>query len=154
MGNPIQKRLNINPASLNAYSSGLLQGIAYSRLHNFLTQALNSFGVSIPEWKLLGQVHERGQITLTQLAQHLDYDPPMVTKLAKLLEKKELIKRLTDTTDERSKFITITAKGNKLIRDIEPEVKKTMGKILYGVSSEELLVYIKVLTKIVDNTNK
>ena len=149
---PIEKTLNITPYKLNAYSSALLQGTAYSRLHTYLSRTLVPFNLSIPEWKLLGQLYEHGRVKLSELAELLSYDPPMVTKLAKMLEKKELVKRLPDELDERAKVISNTVQGKKLIEQIEPEVKKTMAILLKGTSTEELHVYIKVLTLIVNNT--
>lgn len=151
---PIEKTLRINPQRLNAYSTGLLQGKAYSRLHTSLTQILTPFNISIPEWKLLGQLHEHGRIRLAELAELLSYDPPMVTKLAKMLEKKELLRRLQDPLDERAKIVSITKAGNDLVKKIEPLAKKVMGIALNGVTREELLTYIKVLTVIVNNTQK
>lgn len=152
MNKSIEETLRINPTQLKAYSSGLLQGKAYSRLHTHLTRTLIPYHVSIPEWKLLGQLYEHGKVKLNELAELLSYDPPMVTKLAKMLEKKELVKREQDPTDERAKIITITSQGSKCIETIEPEVKKTMAQILYGVSPNELQTYIKVLITIVNNT--
>lgn len=148
----VEKILNINPVQLYAYSSGLLQGKAYSRLHNNLTRTLIPFNVSVPEWKLLGQLHEHGNIKLNELSDLLSYDPPMVTKLAKMLEKKELVIREADKKDERAKIIKITNKGNNLIMQAESEVKKTLANILRGVTREELATYIKVLIIIVNNT--
>lgn len=150
----INKADKISPisSSVTAYGSGLLQGTAYSRLHVHLTRTLVQFDLSIPEWKLLGQLYDHGKVRLSELAELLSYDPPMVTKLAKQLEKKELVKRFPDEYDERAKVITNTLKGKKLIEKIEPYVKKTMATILDGVSSEDLHTYIKVLTIIVNNT--
>jgi len=149
---PIEKTLNIDPTNLHAYSTGLLQGKAYNRLHVGLTQMLTPFNISIPEWKLLGQLHEHGKIRLAELAEYLSYDPPMVTKLAKLLEKKKLLQRLQDPHDERAKIVSITKSGNDLVKQIEPIAKKTMSQILKGVTREELLTYLKVLTVILNNT--
>ncbi len=149
---PIEKKLNIDPANLNAYSTGLLQGKAYNRLHVNLTQMLAPFDISIPEWKLLGQLHEHGKIRLAELAEYLSYDPPMVTKLAKLLEKKKLLQRLQDPHDERAKIVSITKNGNDLVKQIEPVAKKVLALILKGVTHDELISYIKVLTVIVNNT--
>lgn len=146
--------INDKQFGLNAYSTGLLQGKAYSRLHVRLTQALLPFHISIPEWKLLGQLHEHGNIKLTILANRLSYDPPMVTKLVNQLEKKRLVTRELDEIDERVKIITITSEGNQLILDAEPEVRNVMYVLLQGISQEELITYLKVLTTIVNNTQK
>lgn len=151
---PVEQKLHINPTELKAYSSGLLQGKAYSRLHTAVTRTLLPFTISIPEWKLLGQLHEHGKVKLNELAELLSYDPPMITKLVKGLEKKKFVLRTEDPRDERAKIITITSEGNKLIETLEPEVKKTMAMLLRGVSREELRVYIKVLIAIVNNTQE
>lgn len=142
----------IDLLKLTAYGTGLLQGKAYSRLSDALDQTLLPFGVSIPEWKLLGQLHEHGKMRLAELADRLGYDPPMVTKLAKKLEKKQLSKRVADRTDERAKVMSITPKGDQLVKKIEPEVKKTMRGVLKGITPDELRIYLKVLTAIVKNT--
>ena len=148
----IEKILKIDPGNLHAYSTGLLQGKAYSRLHTVLSQTLAPYNLSIPEWKLLGQLHEHGEIRLAELAELLSYDPPMVTKLAKMLEKKGFLQRLQDPKDERAKLVSITKNGKGLIEEIEPVAKKTLGVILTGVTRDELLTYLKVLTVIVKNT--
>lgn len=147
-----QSKIHTASPRLNAYSSALLQGTAYSRLHSYLTRALIQFNLSIPEWKLLGQLYENGRVKLSELANLLSYDPPMVTKLAKMLEKKGLVKRLPDELDERAKVISNTMEGKKLVEKIEPEIKKVMATILKGITTEELHIYIKVLTIIVNNT--
>jgi DNA-binding MarR family transcriptional regulator len=150
--NPILELLNIDLIQLKAYSTGLLQGKAYNALQDALSRALSSYNVSIPEWKLLGQLHEHGKMRLAVLAEYLSYDPPMVTKLAKNLEKKGLIQRSADSTDERAKVISITPNGNKIVKKTEPEVKKLMARLLKGITPDELRTYIKVLSLIVNNS--
>lgn len=150
--NPILELLNIDLIQLKAYSTGLLQGKAYNALQDALSRALSSYNISIPEWKLLGQLHEHGKMRLAVLAEYLSYDPPMVTKLAKNLEKKGLIQRSADSTDERAKVISITPNGNKIVKKTEPEVKKLMARLLKGITPDELRTYIKVLSLIVNNS--
>lgn len=144
----------IKKSDLTSHRTGLLQGTAYSRLHENLTEVLDPFEISIPEWKLLGQLYDNGKIRLSFLSDLLSYDPPMVTKLTKSLRKKKLITREYDREDERVKIVVITPDAVKILRKIDPIVKKRMGDILRGVSQEELKVYIKVLKVIVTNTHK
>ncbi len=140
-------------SDLTAHSTGLLQGTAYSRLHANLTNVLTPFNLSIPEWKLLGQLYDHGNIRLSGLSELLSYDPPMVTKLTKGLEKKRLLRREYDRTDERAKIIVLTPDAIKLLKKIDPMVKKKLAEVLRGITQEELKTYIKVLTTIVNNTN-
>jgi DNA-binding MarR family transcriptional regulator len=89
-----------------------------------------------------------------ELADKLSYDPPMVTKLAKKLEKKGLTKRVVDPKDERAKLISITQKGHQIVKHAEPEVRKAMKAVLKGVTPDQLRIYIQVLKLIVQNTEK
>jgi DNA-binding MarR family transcriptional regulator len=136
-----------------AHVMGLLQGKAYSRLHTNLSRTLVRHDISIPEWKLLGQVGDHQGIKLSNLAEILGYDPPLVTKLVKQLEKKRLVHRVASQTDERAKIITITSKGSVLLNTIEPEVRLLLRGILSGITAAELQVYKKVLQTIIQNTD-
>lgn len=150
--NKTKSAFYIDSVNLTAYSAGLLQGTAYSRLHTRLSRALVGFNLSIPEWKLLGQVFEKGEVKLSDLSTLLSYDPPMVTRLVKQLERKKHLQRYADKTDERAKVVVITKRGASIIKDAEPVIKKTMRVILKGISPDELLTYLKVLNTIVINT--
>jgi len=147
----ITEILSIQEESLHAYSTGLLQGKAYRALTHHLNRALFPYELSIPEWKLLGQLYEKGEMRLTELAVLLDVRPPLVTKLVDQLEKRELLCRIRDPKDSRGRLISATPKGEKLIPDIESTVKKAMGVLLVGTPREELLTYLRVLARIVDN---
>ncbi len=143
-----------NNKQLNAYNTGLLQGKAYAVLYEKLEVPLSKYNISIPEWKLLGQVFESERIKLSDLADILRYDPPMVTKLVKNLEKKGLLKRTPDPNDVRAKIVTPTANGKKLILKIEPFAKNAIANVLKGVTRTELETYLKVLNKMVQNSKR
>lgn len=142
------KKIIQNPA----YAVGLLQGKAYARLNNSLSTFLSQFSLSIPEWKLLGQAYEHQNIHLSTLANFLDYDPPMVTKLVKILEKKKLLERRPSEHDERAKVIVINKAGEKLIETVDPQIKLLMRGLLSGITTEQLNNYIFVLQTIVKNS--
>lgn len=147
----IAQTLKINSSQLNAYSAGLLQGKAYRTLNAHLTRALLEFDLSIPEWKLLGQLYDNGDMRLAQLADQLNVEPPLVTALVDSLEKKEFVLRKNDQKDKRAKVISSTEKSLHNIPEIEIKIKKTMAMLLSGITREELITYMKVLTAIVDN---
>lgn len=149
---PIRKLLSIEETSLNAYSTGLLQGKAYRALSHYLTRALFPHQLSIPEWKLLGQLYEKGEMRLALLADLLEVRPPLVTKLVDSLEKRGLIERVRDPEDSRARLISATKAGKELIPKAEKDVKRAMRALLDGVTREDLLTYLRVLTKIVDNS--
>ena len=149
----IEKQLKINSSKFNAYSTGLLQGKAYRALNSSLTKVLFQHDLSIPEWKLVGQLYDHGEMKLADLAERLDVEAPLITALIDKLEKKVLVKRTNHPKDKRAKIITITAKGKKAITEIEPQVKFAMGLLLKGITRDQLTTYIRVLQTIVNNAS-
>src|SRR5437870_457485 len=95
----IREELKIDNTQLNAYSTGLLQGKAYRALHGYLTKALFPYDLSIPKWKLLGQLYDHGNMKLAQLADRLSIEAPTVTELIDNLEKNGLVARKNDEKD-------------------------------------------------------
>lgn len=148
----IEKKLNIDYSRLHAYSTGLLQGKAYRALQFHLTKALFPFDISIPEWKLLGQLCDHGPMKLIDLAEILDVKAPLVTRLSSQLEKKGLVRRENDPGDKRIKIIYLLLPGKRMLPVIEKRVKAKMERLLLGTSRPELLTYVRVLARIVDNS--
>lgn len=142
------------PTRQRAYNLGLTQGRAYRTLSSHLTKALYPFDISIPEWKLLGQLYDYGDMKLAKLAELLSVEAPLVTALVDKLEKKKLVARTNDTKDRRAKVITATKKGSTLIEEIEPGVRNAMRMLLKGITPEELKTYLKVLHAIDTNGNE
>ncbi len=150
--NSVENKLNIDYSSLHAYSTGLLQGKAYRVLQFHLTKALFPYDLSIPEWKLLGQLCDHGPMKLIDLAEILDVKAPLVTRLSSQLEKKKLIRREYAPGDKRIKIIHLLLPGKRMLPMIEKGVKARMGKLLVGTSQADLHTYVRVLASIVNNS--
>ncbi len=133
----------------SAYNSGTLQGQAYKTLQHFLSKALHEYNLSIPEWKVLGQLNDHDELRVADLAALLSYDPPLVTKLIDRLYKKQLIVRKAHKSDRRVTWIVIAKKAKDLMPKMENDVKKTISLLVSGISREEMNIYIKVLQHIV-----
>ncbi|MBA3724183.1 MAG: MarR family transcriptional regulator [Candidatus Levybacteria bacterium] len=138
--------------SQKAYNAGILQGKAYRILTAQLTSALIPFKLSIPEWKLLGQLADNGSMKLARLADLLGVEAPLITSLVDSLEKKGLVKRTEDKVDKRAKIIQGTKKAMKLVEKIEPTVQATMKPLLHGITEKEFRSYMHVLEAIVKNS--
>lgn len=138
--------------SQKAYNAGLLQGKAYRILTAQLTSALLPYNLSIPEWKLLGQLADNGSMKLAKLADLLGVEAPLITSLVDSLEKKGLVRRTDDKVDKRAKIIQGTKKAMKLVGKIEPIVQTAISPLLRGVTDKEFRAYMHVLERIVINS--
>ncbi len=136
---------------MSIYLSGILQGKAYRILQNNLTEALLPFNISIPEWKILGLLQIEKGLKITTIADILDVESPLVTRLINTLEKNELVQKEQNKKDKRIMTIVSTHKGKKLIQDSDSAVRNALGILLKGISAEEMEIYKKVLETIVEN---
>jgi len=133
------------------YNAGLLQGKAYRILEFHLSQTLSPYNLSIPEWKLLGQLVDQDKLKIGEIADLLDVDPPLVTVLVQMLQSKKMVDRRVDENDRRVNFILPTFKGRDHINALEKDVSRLLKQLLSGISSNELYDYMKVLRMLSKN---
>ena len=70
------------------------------------------------------------------------------------LERKKLIKRMPGAKDRRTKLLSITAAGRKLLDDIEPRVQATQKRILEPLDAKERKLLVEMLEKLVHLNNE
>ncbi len=137
--------------SLSAYNYGLLQGKAYRVLQTSLSETLAPFKLTIPEWKLLGQVYDYKKIRVADLAKILDVDPPLITSLVKDLQLKKFVDKNNDTDDRRVVYVTPTIETLELIPQLDNVVKKSVKNLFKDCSPAEFITYLQVLQQLVQN---
>ncbi len=142
---PIQDILKIKDDHLTAYGVGLLQGKAYRVLYRYLSDTLSWYDLTVNEWKLIGQLYDHGPMDQKELMKRLSIDLTIFKKSIERLKKKKYLKSSVKDTYE------ITTKAEEMIPLLETAVKEKMALLTEGISRIEMLIYIKVLQKIVDN---
>jgi len=135
--------------------AGILQSAAYRNLQRFMTHNLHDKGVTMPEWGLLGLVHESGSegISMSVAAESMSYELSHITNLANDLEVAGHIKRIVSKEDRRYKNLALTTTGKDFVEKTEKELRKKMAKWLKGISKIQLLGYINVLEELAQKTH-
>lgn len=141
----------MKPAIKKAYNVSVLHGKSYRIMNAMISEILLPYNISLPEWKLLGQLVENGNMKLAKLAELLGVEAPLVTSLVDRLEQKGLVIRTSDLQDKRAKVLEGTPKAAKMLNTIEPKVQSQMQLLVRDVTDEELSTYCKVLEAIVKN---
>lgn len=128
------------------YKLGMLQTRVYRMLNLETTKALAPYGLTPPEWAMLGVLHDMPEgVRYSTVADEVGVEPPFVTLMAKKLIKKGLAQDALDPKDSRAKLIRVTAKGKTLVPGIEKEVRSAMRPLVDGISPKDLLTYFTVL---------
>lgn len=130
---------------LSGYNTGLLQGKANRVLNLHLSETLQPYELSVTEWKILGQLYEKKELQLSEIAEILDVEPPLITKLVDKMAEKNLVSKKVDRSDKRIKKVLISTSGKRLIPTIERKVQQKLKILLSGTTANDLRSYAKVL---------
>ncbi len=96
---------------------------AFNRFYTETIGALNDrhegLDVTIAESRLLFTVREFGATQPGRLAGHLRLDLAYTSRLLGRLEDAKLVRRTLSTTDRRQRVVVLTARGTRLLDEIE-----------------------------------
>ncbi len=133
-------------SNFSTYHIGLVQAQAYKMLQQHFRAGLKPYGITIPEWSLLGVVFDHGQMTLTEITHVLKSKASHPTVLVDNLVARGLLDRVTHPEDKRTKLVTLTPKGRALVPEIEAAVRASIRKAIEHVPRAELEAYYRVLS--------
>lgn len=93
-------------------------------------------GVTAPQYSLMVAIGEAGESTATQLAEKLHVSVPFVTAEVGKLIKRQIIQRRPNSADGRSLLLTLTKKGEGLIRHLGP-YRRLGNDMIFGSLTRE-----------------
>lgn len=135
---------------LSTYQAGIMQSSAHRALGVFVTRLLQPHGLTMMQWFVLGLIHDAGKtgMRMTTLAEQLNTTMAFVTNHINRLESMGLVTRTVDAIDTRARIVKLEPAARKKVEKIETELRAGMREGVYSlVSTEELLTYLKVLSK-------
>lgn len=109
---------------------------------------IQSHGITLTQMRLLTEVQQRGELTVTELSDALGSAPGNASAMCKALEKKGLISRGRSPLDERIVLIALTPQGTGLLRLIENELSSMFDPVLQGFSPADFEQIIDGMEKL------
>ncbi len=137
------------------YRVGLLQAKAYRALKSHTSECLRPHHLSTVEWAFLGILFDAPMgMRASAAGKELGVEAPFITTLAQKCKGKGWIELIADDADRRARIVHMTEAGNAFVKKIEREVRTHMKPLIEGVSARDLVSYINVLMRIVENDGK
>jgi DNA-binding MarR family transcriptional regulator len=136
--------------SVNLSGFYLIHDLARAIRRRFDEQA-RQHGLTMPQWKVLGQLSKVGELSQVALANLADMDPMTLSGIVDRLEAKGLVERIPDPNDNRAKLVRNTGKAQELVVEIRAVARELYEEALQGVSEEEREALFEVLKRIVCN---
>lgn len=90
-------------------------------------------------------------ISQTRMIPFLQTDKANVTKLLQAMEKKDLIKRVTDNDDQRNKICHLSPWGQQLVPQLHSVLIHWEATCFHGIQKDEMELYQKISAMISQN---
>jgi DNA-binding MarR family transcriptional regulator len=119
----------------------------------FLDQA-KEFDLTPVQYAALVAINNHPGMDQTALCHIIALDRSTIGDVMGRLEKKKLIRRLNGPIDRRTKSLSITPLGRRLVRDIEPAVLSTQRLILSPLKPGERHAFMQMLKHLVHLNNE
>lgn len=133
-------------------------GSATVRVSKKITRTVNHYlrpyHITTEQWSVLRTLYEQNKVTQKELSIRTDKDQATLTKILDLLEKQELIKRVSNPDDRRSFLIEITSRGTELVQNLASYIEDVFSKIVVGIEKDQLKIYQDVLISLEKNLEK
>lgn len=123
-------------------------------MHKYMNEKMKDQNFSNMSVPYLMMVYKNDGICMKELTSHICFDKANTTRAIRDLEKKELINRVTDTSDRRKNKIFITEKGKETIKKIKIYHKEWQDKIIRNIKEEEIEKLNEILMKIYNNATE
>jgi MarR family transcriptional regulator for hemolysin len=113
-----------------------------------------SHGITLPQWRTLGEITHNAGISQVALAMAIDTDPMTLSGILDRLEKRGLIERYPDPNDSRAKLARLTRAGRHLVDTARDVGRELYENALDGLSAEERQQMTEGLRCIRDNLSR
>ncbi|HSL61948.1 MAG TPA: MarR family transcriptional regulator [Desulfotignum sp.] len=112
------------------------------------------FDVSYEQWSILIHLYRKDGQTQQELSTIAVKDKAAITRLLNVLEKKNIVLRIPDRSDKRSKLVYLTHKAKSFRDDLMALVEEMLQEAEQGVSFEEMAQCKATLNKIFSNFSR
>lgn len=118
-----------------------------------IKQAIREYGLSLNGMhvRLLHLIHDHADCTANQLALNTRRDKAQITRSLKDLEGMGLIERTPHPNDKRSQIVTLSEAGQALMQRTGKVEREVTGRLLEGLSEEEVKTFVALSRKMLDN---
>lgn len=123
--------------------------IAKRNLRGRMLSITSGKNISHAQLEVLFSIRTSQPINPKELAAKLSMTPGAISQLIDVLEDQRLISRQTDTDDRRRQVLTVSDRGNRLMKSIERRRRTVMENVIKGLTDEELELWLRIQKKII-----
>ncbi|MFC5451530.1 MarR family winged helix-turn-helix transcriptional regulator [Paenibacillus aestuarii] len=119
-----------------------------------LTQLFQTHNLTSEQWSLLMSLHNEEGISQKELAERTEKDPANVTRILDQLERKGLVRRVTNPEDRRSFNMFVTESGREAALELMPVEAQFVQEILVDIPQAEIEAFKAFMLKVNRNIER
>ncbi len=112
------------------------------------TEECGRFDLTSVQFAALFVLHAAGELDATRLAEQIAFDRSTIGDVLERLESKGWIVRNGSSDDRRVKLIRLTPDGAKLLRLVQPAVKRVQKRLLEQFSPSERAAFLTLVKRL------
>ncbi|MDP8920594.1 MAG: MarR family transcriptional regulator [Pseudomonadota bacterium] len=114
-------------------------------------RAARPHGLTLLQWRVLGELSRNEGLTQTALGGRLEASPMTISDVIERLEIAGFATREVDPSDSRAKLVAITTKARALVEEMRGVADEVYGKAVDGIDEADRAAMIRALTRIAAN---
>ena len=124
--------------------------VSYRETFSDAKKVLNKYSIGLAHHKVIHLLSMYQGITISELLKRLKVTKQSLNRVLKDLIKLEIVSFKKDDQDTRVKHVFLNEKGKKIFNEIFDHQKKRISNALLNSSSEEVINFDLVLSKIIN----
>ena len=124
--------------------------VASNAVSEVIAGAYEEIGLSIPEWRLIAVLSEQRRATQQMLCGLTRMDKVTVSRAAAGLTERGLLLRAPNAEDRRSHFLSLSAAGRAVYKEVAPRALAMEKTLLAGFKASEIALLEKMLRRLED----
>lgn len=115
-----------------------------------LALALTAHDLDIPSWRVLSQLHQKDQATVSDLAYHAIVKLPTMTKIVQRMQRAGLVSCQPSPEDLRATLVRLTPKGEVAGRKAWEEADRISRSVFRAFTPREQATLTKLLRRMAE----
>jgi MarR family 2-MHQ and catechol resistance regulon transcriptional repressor len=121
---------------------------AYGSMVNYIEDSITAQGLGISDFMVLEVLLHKGPMTISAIGEKVLLASASMTSAIDRLEKRELVRRRTCSSDRRIRIVELTDCGKAFIEEIYARHEKDLEAVIGELNEEERRVMYEGLKKI------
>lgn len=129
--------------------------VASNAVSQVIARAYEStHGLSMQEWRVIAVLGEAERLTQQGIVAKTKMDKVTVSRAARSLEDRDILRREANADDARSLWLSLTAEGRKIYVKVVPAAVDLEREVLEGFSAKEIATLEGLLERLEESADR